>query len=59
MTRRVGALFGMAMLLALVLILVWNVHRHHELMHEPDEPGIVRLDGGASSAVVNFAPRFC
>ncbi len=59
MARRVGALVAMAMLLALVLVLVWNVHRHHELMHEPDEPGIVRLDRGTASSVVNFAPRFC
>ncbi len=59
MARRIGALFGMAMLLALVLVLIWDVHRHHELMHEPDEPGVVRLDGGTPSSVVNFAPRFC
>jgi hypothetical protein len=59
MTRRVGALFGIAILVALVLVLIWNVYRHRELMHEPDESAVVRLDGRGARAVVIFAPPFC
>ncbi len=58
MGRRVGALFGIAILIALVLVLVWNVYRHHELMREPDDSAVVRLDGRAPASVVIFASAF-
>ncbi len=59
MTRRAGALAGIAILVALVLMLVWNVYRQHKLMHVPDESGIVRVDGATARAVIIPASAFC
>lgn len=56
MGRRIGALFAIAILVAVVLVLVWNVYRHHESMHDADEPAVVRLDGRGARSVVIFAP---
>jgi len=44
MARRVGALLGIVILLALVLVLVWDVYRHHEMSREIEEPAVVSLD---------------
>jgi len=42
--RRVTALFGIAVLLGLVLLLVWEVYAHHRTRGEVDEPVVVALD---------------
>ncbi len=57
MARRVGALLAIAILVALVLVLVSNVYRHHEQMHETDET-VVQMDDGIPVSVVIFAGSF-
>jgi len=42
--RRIGALLGIVVLLALVLMLIYDVYRHHEAGREMEEPAIVSLD---------------
>lgn len=45
MARRVSALVGIVVIIGLVLLLMWDVYRHHEGMHLRDEPAIVSLGG--------------
>ena len=49
MTRRIAAMFGLIIVIALALTLLYRVYLHHTGA-EPyveDEPIVVRLDGGA------------
>lgn len=48
MARRVGALLGIVILLALILVLMWDVYRHHNPDSEIDEPAVVSLDARAA-----------
>jgi len=43
MARRVTALFAMAALVGLLVILVWRVYLHHEHGVSTDEPAVVAL----------------
>ena len=45
MARRVSALFGIIAIVGLVLVIVWNVYRHHEGTRMRDEPALVALEG--------------
>jgi len=44
MGRRLAALFTMALLLGLVLVLLWNVYLHHQNGVPVEEPAMVALD---------------
>ena len=44
MGRRLAALFTMALLFGLVLVLLWNVYVHHESGADVEEPAMVALD---------------
>jgi hypothetical protein len=48
MARRVAALLCIAALFALVLLLVWEVYRHHETGREIEEPAMVAMDARAA-----------
>jgi hypothetical protein len=48
MARRVTALFAMAALVGLLVILVWRVYLHHERGVSPDEPAVVALQTRAA-----------
>jgi hypothetical protein len=41
MARRVGAIFGMALLVGLALVLVWRVHLHH--VEGPNAPELTTV----------------
>jgi hypothetical protein len=43
MTRRIGALFGMVVLLGLALLLMWNVYVHHARGVVAEEPPVVSV----------------
>lgn len=43
MARRVSALIGMAVLVALLTILIWRVYLHHQRGTHADEPAVVSL----------------
>jgi hypothetical protein len=47
MARRVTALFAMAALVGLLVILVWRVYLHHEHGVSADEPAVVALRSNA------------
>jgi len=44
MARRIGAIFGMVILLGLALVLVWCVHLHHVGLPNADAVTTVSLD---------------
>ena len=48
MGRRLAALFTMALLLGLVLVLLWNVYVHHQSGADVEEPAMVALDARAA-----------
>ncbi len=42
MARRVGAMFGMLVIVGLALFLMWRVHVHHQQTGgEDDEPSVI------------------
>ena len=43
MTRRIGALFGMIVLLGLALVMMWHVYVHHERGFTSEEPSVVSV----------------
>ncbi|HMC23815.1 MAG TPA: hypothetical protein VKL19_18305 [Thermoanaerobaculia bacterium] len=43
MARRITALIGMAALVALLVVLVWQVYLHHQRGVPADEPAVVSL----------------
>ena len=45
MARRVSALFGIVAIVGLVLVIAWNVYRHHEGARLRDEPAMVAIEG--------------
>lgn len=44
MARRLGAILGIAIMLSLVALLIWEVYQHHQAGRELEEPAIVALD---------------
>ena len=48
MGRRLAALFTMALLFGLVLVLLWNVYVHHQSGADVEEPTMVALDARAA-----------
>ena len=46
MARRVGAIFGMAIVIALALVLVWQVHLHHDSLPNAHELTTVSVTAG-------------
>ena len=48
MARRVGALLGIAVLLGLMLVLMWEVYRHHQAGNEIEETTVVSVDAHAA-----------
>jgi hypothetical protein len=46
--RRISALFAMAALVGLLVILVWRVYLHHEHGVSADEPAVVAIDAHAA-----------
>ena len=51
MTRRVGAILGIFVILGLALALMWSVYLHHEQIQDVEEvPAIVELIGPANLA---------
>jgi hypothetical protein len=43
MTRRIGALFGMVVLLGLALVMMWHVYVHHSRGISTEEPSVVSV----------------
>lgn len=58
MARRIAALFGFVILIALAVTLLWRVYEHHHAddPYEREEPVSVRLDAPRPS-FVKFADR--
>ena len=48
MARRLGALLGIAIVLGLVVLLVWEVYQHHQAGRELEEPAVVAMDARAA-----------
>ena len=48
MARRVGALLAIALMLGLVLLLIYDVYRHHEAGRDLEEPAVVTLGARAA-----------
>jgi hypothetical protein len=46
--RRISALFAMAALVGLLVILVWRVYLHHEHGVSADEPAVVAIQAHAA-----------
>jgi hypothetical protein len=46
--RRITALFAMAALIGLLVVLVWRVYLHHEHGVSPDEPAVVAANAHAA-----------
>jgi nitrate reductase gamma subunit len=44
MARRLGAIFGIAVMLGLVSLLIFEVYQHHQAGRELEEPAVVALD---------------
>ena len=51
MTRRVGAIFAMVILIALALVLVWRVYLHHA--EEPNARDLTTVSVTASEKITH------